>query len=103
MKPDKAIAGAQDAERELAKELRRSASATPSSTTSTTSRTRWHAGAKAHLNRLSPFAERYGADTDIGDVGETPPALERMRHKTAELVGRSETTGMLLLHDLRNL
>ncbi len=56
-----------------------------------------------HLERLRPFAGRYGADDAPADVGETPALLERMRHKTSELLGRSELTGMFLLRDLRNL
>lgn len=55
-----------------------------------------------HLERLKPFADRYGAPRADADA-DSPPALEALRHKTAELVGRSEMSGMLLLRDLRNL
>lgn len=55
------------------------------------------------LDRLLPFAGRYGASHDRDEVSESPTILERIRHKSAELVGRSEVSGMLLLRDLRDL
>ena len=56
-----------------------------------------------HLERLAPFAERYGASPAADRVDESPGLLETLRHKSSELLGRSETSGLLLLRDLRNL
>ncbi len=103
MKLDKAIEDVQDAEAELAKELRvvgeRHAA----------EHDVYHLGhtlAKQcadHLERLAPFAERYGASSADERVHESPGVLDTLRHKSAELLGRSETSGLLLLRDLRNL
>jgi hypothetical protein len=103
MKVDKAIAQVQDAETELAKELRKVGER------HAVEHDLYHLAhtlarqCEAHLERLQPFAARYGASTDTDGGGESPTLLERMRHKTAELVGRSESAGMLLLRDLRDL
>jgi hypothetical protein len=56
-----------------------------------------------HVERLGPFAERYGAPSDGNGVAESPGVLETLRRKSAELLGRSEVSGLLLLRDLRNL
>jgi hypothetical protein len=56
-----------------------------------------------HIERLRPHAARHGADDDPADVADSPALLEWMRRRSAELLGRSELTGMLLLRDLRNL
>src|SRR5206468_11282296 len=56
-----------------------------------------------HLQKLEPFAERYGAPPAPNGVGDGSALLETLRHKSSELLGRSEVTGMLLLRDLRNL
>src|SRR5439155_23590864 len=56
-----------------------------------------------HLERLAPFAERYGASKHADSVGESPGLLRTVRRKSAELLGRSATSGMLLLADLRSL
>jgi hypothetical protein len=55
-----------------------------------------------HVTRLTPFAERYHLTrpTPRG-VGDPPGILETVRHKGAQLIGRAETSGMLLLRDLR--
>jgi hypothetical protein len=95
MKLDQAIEDVQDAEAELARELRavgeRHAAEHDLYHLS-------HTLAKQcaeHIERLSPFAERYGASSGDGGVAESP--------KSAELLGRSESAGLLLLRDLRNL
>ena len=102
MKLGKAIELVQDAEGELAKELRavgeRHAVEHDLYHLS-------HTLAKQcaqHLERLAPFAERYGASSADDRVAESPGLLESLRHKSAELLGRSEATGLLLLRDLRN-
>ena len=103
MKLDKAIEQAQEAETDLASELRKVGER------HAVEHDLYHLShtlarqCAQHLERLRPYAEQYGADTASADVAETPPILERMRHKTAELLGRSEAMGLLLLRDLRNL
>jgi hypothetical protein len=62
---------------------------------------RWSQG---HIAALELQAERYGADVDAGEVGrESAGPLTAIREKTAELVGRRPTSGLLLLRDLRNI
>ncbi len=56
-----------------------------------------------HLERLAPFATRYGASSRSEGDFEPPSILERIRRKGGELVGRSEVSGLLLLRDLRDL
>jgi hypothetical protein len=104
MKLDHAILDVQDAETDLAKELRivgeRHA----------VEHDLYHLGhtlarqCAEHLDRLVPFAQRYGATPANGDgIDDSAGLLETLRHKSAELLGRSEQSGMLLLRDLRNL
>ncbi len=103
MKLDKAIEDVQDAEAELAKELRvvgeRHAA----------EHDVYHLGhtlanqCADHLERLAPFVERYGTSSADDRVHESPGPLAALRQKSAELLGRSETSGLLLLRDLRNL
>jgi hypothetical protein len=61
--------------------------------------------AAEHVTRLTPFAERYRlarpARPARPAAGDSPGLLEAVRHKGARLIGRSETSGMLLLRDLR--
>jgi hypothetical protein len=103
MKLDKAIEDVQDAEAELAKELR------VVGERHAVDHDVHHLGhtlAKQcadHLERLAPFAERYGASSADNHVHQSPGLLEALRHKSAELLGHSETSGLLLLRDLRNL
>jgi hypothetical protein len=54
---------------------------------------------------LGPFLTEYGQDEpdDDDDAGVVRAFAERVRRSTAELLGRSEKTGLLLLHDLRDL
>ena len=85
---------------------RSSASSENGTRSSTTSTNLGHTLAKQcadHLERLAPFAERYGASSADDRVHESPGLLETLRHKSAELLGRSERSGLLLLRDLRNL
>jgi hypothetical protein len=57
----------------------------------------------AHLGALQPFAERYGAASTAGAAGAatSPGVMETLRRKASELLGHSESTGLLLLTDLR--
>ena len=103
MKLDKAIEQVQEAETDLAKELRKIGER------HAVEHDLYHLShtlarrCQAHLERLAPFAERYGAPPQTDGAAETPGLLETLRHKSSELLGRSESTGMLLLRDLRNL
>jgi hypothetical protein len=103
VKLDKAITDVQEAEADLAKELRTIAER------HAVEHDLYHLGhalarrCSDHLERLAPFADRYGAKPREDGDGESPSLLETLRHKSAELLGRSELSGMLLLRDLRNL
>ena len=103
MKLDKAIDDVQDAETDLAKELRAVGER------HAVEHDLYHLGhtlakqCAAHLEQLQPFAERYGASTPGKRVAESPRLVETLRRKSAGLLGRSEMSGMLLLRDLRNL
>jgi hypothetical protein len=103
VKLDKAIEEVQDAESELAKQLRTIGER------HAVEHDLYHLGhtlarqCADHLERLAPFADRYGASKADERVAESPGFLETLRHKSSELLGRSELTGMLLLRDLRNL
>jgi hypothetical protein len=103
MKLDKAIADVQDAESDLAKELRTIGER------HAVEHDLYHLGHTLarqcgdHLERLAPFAERYGTPPREEGGAESPGLLETLRHKSAELLGRTELSGVLLLRDLRNL
>jgi hypothetical protein len=100
MRLDTAIADVQDAEASLANDLRAIGERHAAE------HDLYHLGhtlakqCEEHLERLAPFAERYGApDADA----ESPGLLESPRHMSSKFPGRSEATGMLLLRDLRTL
>lgn len=101
MKLDKAIGQVQDAEADLAKELRRLAER------HAVEHDLYHLGltlahqCAEHVERLAPFADRYGASGRR--VAESPGLLDSLRHASARMAGRSELVGLLLLRDLRNL
>ena len=103
MKVDKAISDVHEAESELARELRKVGERHAADNDL------YHLGhtlarqCEDHLQRLTPFAEQYGAGSTDTDVAESPDLLETLRRKAAQLTGRSELSGMLLLRDLRNL
>jgi hypothetical protein len=103
MKLDQAIGDVHNAESDLAKELRTIGER------HAVEHDLYHLGhtlakqCNHHLELLAPFADRYGATPPDEGVGESPGLLETLRHKSAELLGRSEMSGMLLLRDLRNL
>jgi hypothetical protein len=103
VKLDKAISDVQDAEADLAKELRTIGER------HAVEHDLYHLGhtlAKQcadHLERIAPFADRYGATERDDGVAESAGLIETLRHKSAELLGRSEMSGLLLLRDLRNL
>jgi len=56
-----------------------------------------------HLRALAPAAGRYGAKPAPDDLDTSPGLLETLRRKGGEVVGRSETAGLLLMADLREL
>jgi len=102
MKLDEAINGVRGAEADLARRLRTVGERHAAE------QDVYHLGhtlakqSAEHVRRLDPFAERYGARTGEIDA-ESPGLLESVRHKGAELLGRSTLSGSLLLHDLREL
>jgi hypothetical protein len=51
---------------------------------------------------LEPVLARFGKEVDT-DTHAGPGPVQAMREKTAELLGRREETGLLLLRDLRHL
>ncbi|MEU4393130.1 hypothetical protein [Kribbella sp. NPDC023855] len=55
-----------------------------------------------HLDLLAPLARKYGAEP-VDASADSPGLLEKARHKGAELLGRTESAGLLLLDDLRDL
>ena len=103
MKLDRAIGDVQDAEADLTKELRTIGER------HAVEHDLYHLGhtlarqCAEHLERLAPFAERYGAADREAAFENSPSLLETLRRKSAELLGRSESSGLLLLRDLRNL
>jgi hypothetical protein len=103
VKLDQAIEDVQRAEGELAGELRKIGER------HAVEHDLYHLGhtlarrCEAHLERLEPFAQRYGAPPGPDGAGDGSGLMETLRHKSSELLGRSELTGMLLLRDLRNL
>ncbi|HEY6747805.1 MAG TPA: hypothetical protein VI357_19070 [Mycobacteriales bacterium] len=103
MKLDTAIEDVQDAEAGFAKRLRAVAERHAAE------HDLYHMGhtlarqCAEHLERLAPFADRYGASARSDDVAESPGLLETVRRKSGELLGRSESSGLLLLKDLRSL
>jgi hypothetical protein len=103
VKLDKAIKDVQDAESDLAKDLRAIGER------HAVEHDLYHLGhtlarqCATHLEQLAPFADHYGAEPRDDDVAESPSLLETLRHKSSEFLGRSEMSGLLLLRDLRNL
>lgn len=111
MKLDRAIAHVQDAESDLGKQLR------VVGERHAVEQDLYHLGhtlarqCATHIEKLAPFAQRYGgagaeysrSSRRAEAAAETPPILETMRHKSAELLGRTPKTGLLLLRDLENL
>jgi hypothetical protein len=102
MKLDEAIDGVQRAEADLADRLRTVGERHAAE------HDLYHLGhtlarqCAEHVQRLAPFAQTYG--TRSREVHpDSPGLLETMRHKGAELLGRSSASGALLLRDLRQL
>jgi hypothetical protein len=54
------------------------------------------------VERLRPFLERYGAHRAEADDAVPSGAMQALRRRTSEMLGRSEATGLALLHDLRD-
>jgi hypothetical protein len=103
MNMHKAIEDVHDAEAELAKRLRVTGERHASESDL------YHLGhtlsrrSAEHLRALAPFAERYGAKPAPDDVDTSPGLLETVRRKGAQVVGRSEAAGLILMADLREL
>jgi hypothetical protein len=103
MNMNKAIEDVHDAEAEVAKRLRVTGERHASESDI------YHLGhtlarqCAEHLRALAPFADRYGAKPAPDDVEASPGLLETVRRKTGEVVGRSESAGLLLMMDLREL
>ena len=103
MNMNKAIEDVHDAEAEVAKRLRVTGERHASESDI------YHLGhtlarqCAEHLRALAPFADRYGAKPAPDDVEASPGLLETVRRKTGEVVGRSESAGLLLMTDLREL
>ncbi|MGE4425254.1 MAG: hypothetical protein AB7G37_02240 [Solirubrobacteraceae bacterium] len=64
-----------------------------------------HGWVDARLHRLSTHADRYGTDLDPERAEEErrPGVVDRLREKGADLVGRRPEPGLLLLRDMRDL
>ncbi|MFJ4623328.1 hypothetical protein [Streptomyces sp. NPDC088812] len=56
-----------------------------------------------HTARLAATGRRHGLDLPGPPDDPGPGALAALREKTAGALGRRPTTGLLLLHDLRDL
>jgi hypothetical protein len=103
MKLDRAIEDVQEAEAELAKELR------VVGERHAVEHDLYHLGHTLarqcvdHLELLAPHAARYGGTPRDDESAESAGLIETIRHKSAELLGRSEMSGMLLLRDLKHL
>jgi hypothetical protein len=103
MNMHKAIEDAHDAETELAKRLRVTGERHAGESDL------YHLGhslarrSAEHLQALAPFAERYGAKPAPDDLDASPGLLETVRRKGAQVVGRSEVAGLILMADLREL
>ncbi|POX51348.1 hypothetical protein C3489_20435 [Streptomyces sp. Ru71] len=61
---------------------------------------RW---SREHSARLAAVGHHYGLDLPGPHDHPTPGALAMLREKAAEALGRRPETGLLLLHDLRDL
>lgn len=61
---------------------------------------RW---SREHAARLAEAGHHYGLDLSGPREQSAPGALSALREKAAEALGRRPETGLLLLHDLRDL
>src|SRR5438045_9104626 len=48
-----------------------------------------------HIQQLTPFAETYGVTLHPEKISGSPGMLSAIRQKSAELIGRSEESGLL--------
>jgi hypothetical protein len=103
MNMNKAVEDVQDAEAELAKRLRVTGERHASEADIYHLAHTLARKCADHLGALAPAAERYGAKSAPDDVDASPGLLETLRRKSAEVVGRSEAAGLLLMADLRDL
>jgi hypothetical protein len=101
MKLDKAIEDVLEAEAALARELRATGERHAAEhdlyhLSHTLARM-----AADHVQQLTPLATEYGADTP--EIAESPGLLETLRRAGGRLTSHVEASGLLLLHDLRDL
>jgi hypothetical protein len=103
MNLDKAIEDVQEAETSLARELRvtgeRHAAEHDLYHMSHTLARR----CAANLEQLGPLAKEYGAAAGNPDAAESPGLMATLRRAGARLTGGGEASGLVLLHDLRDL
>jgi hypothetical protein len=103
VKIDQAINDVRDAETELAKRLRLTGER------HAVEHDLYHLGhtlarqCADHLDQLATVSGKYGVQAEEASVDESPGLLETARHKASEVLGRSETAGLLLLRDLREV
>jgi hypothetical protein len=103
VKLHKAIEDVQEAETELAKQLRSVGER------HATEPDLYHLGhtlarqCDDHIRRLAPFAERYGTSPGTNNITESTGVLDALRRTSSKLISRSEASGLLLLRDLRHL
>lgn len=98
-----AIDGVQEAERDLSRRLLRcSQRHVAESDVYRQAQSRAEQSA-THLERLRPFAERYGTEP-VDDTARAvePGPLASMREKASQLLARSEASGLVLVADLRD-
>lgn len=100
MKLDQAIELVQDAEAKLADELSTLGERHAAESDVYHVAHGLAARAQTQLDALLPHARRYAA-AERNDVESTPPALERVRRFTSEVLSGRPEPGMLLLRDLR--
>lgn len=102
MKLDHAFELVQDAESDLADELRRIGERHAADSDIYHVAHLLASRCTQQLDLLAPHAERYGAPARVESRG-SPAVVERVRRLGSELLGRHEVSGMLLLADLRDL
>ena len=56
----------------------------------------------AHIERLRPFVDLYGAHPADSDAASTSGVVEKLRRAASEAVGRSDAPALQLLRDLRD-
>lgn len=102
MKLDHAISLVEDAESDLAGDLRRIGERHAADADVYHVARLLASRCDRHLERLAPLAERYRVPRREAD-GESSGWTERLRRMTSEILGRTSLSGMMLLEDLQEL